>query len=456
MSDYQLFVIGAGPGGYEAALRAARLGLRTAVAECREVGGTCLNRGCVPTKALLHAAELKESLEKGEAWGLTAGESALDFAAAHRRKAEVVEQLRGGIEGLFRQRKIDLFRASASILAPGQVEVEGKTYTADQILIATGSVPARPPIPGLELAMTSDELLERQERVYGSLVIIGGGVIGMEFATLYGALGCRVTVIEAMDRILPGMDREVCQNLSMILKKRGVEIHTSAPVTAVERGEGGLLTVRFAEKGQEAAVQGEAVLCAIGRRPNTEGLFGPNFSLEMERGRILVDDAFQTSVPGVYAVGDVSSRVQLAHVASAQGKACADRLAGRERTVDLTLVPSCVYTDPEIACVGLTADEAKAADRPVKTGKYVMFSNARTQIAGSERGFIKVVADGESGVLLGAQLMCQRATDMLSQFTAAIANRMTAEQMLAFIRPHPTFEEGAGEALEDLLEKLKK
>ena len=456
MSDYQLFIIGAGPGGYEAALRAAQLGLRTAVAEGREVGGTCLNRGCVPTKALLHAAQLKREAETGGEWGLSAPGAALDFAAAHRKKDQVVAQLRAGIEGLFRQRKIDLFRGAASILGPGQVAVDERTFTAERILIATGSVPARPPIPGLELAMTSDELLEDQGRVYGSLVIIGGGVIGMEFATLYSALGCRVTVIEAMDRILPGMDREVCQNLSMILKKRGVELHVSAPVSAVERGANGLLTVRFTEKGQPAAAEGEAVLCAIGRRPNTEGLFGPGFSLEMDRGRIRVNENLETSVPGVFAIGDVSAPIQLAHVAAAQGRACAQRLAGGEGTADLSLVPACVYTDPEIACVGLTADAAKAAGRAVKTGKFVMFSNARTVIDGGERGFIKAVADGETGVLLGAQLMCRRATDMISQFTAAIANGLTAEQMLAFIRPHPTFEEGIGAALEDLAEKLKR
>ena len=241
----------------------------------------------------------------------------------------------------------------------------------------------------------------------------------------------------------------------MILKKRGVEVYPGAMVSAVEKGADGALSVRYASKGEEKAAQGEAVLCAIGRRPNTAGLFGEGFSLEMERGRILTDENFQTSVPGIYAVGDVAAKIQLAHVASAQGVACVEKLAGGHAAADLALIPSCIYTSPEIACVGITADEAKAAGRAVKVGKFVMFANGKTVIANGERGFIKIVADGQSGVILGAQLMCERATDMISQLTAAVANGLTAEQLLAVVRPHPTFEEGVGEALEDLAEKLR-
>ena len=456
MSDYQLIVIGAGPGGYVAALKAAKLGLKTAVVENRDVGGTCLNRGCIPTKTLLHTAELLRETREGEKFGVNVQGASVDFAAAHRRKAEVTEKLRGGIEGLFKQKKVDLIRGTGTILAPGTVAVGDQTYTADKILIATGSVPARPPIPGLEHAITSDELLEHQDKVFSSLVIIGGGVIGMEFASIYSALGCEVTVLEAMDRILPNMDREICQNLSMILKKRGVKIFPGAMVTFVERGKDDMCTVRYTLKDQPGEAVGEAVLCAIGRRPNTQGLFGEGFSVDMERGHILVDEAFQTSIPGVYAVGDVSSKIQLAHAASAQGTACVERLAGEEPLVDVTQVPSCIYTSPEIASIGITADEAKAAGRAVKVGKFVMFANGKTVIADGERGFIKIVADADTGVILGAQLMCERATDMLSQLTAAVVNGFTAAQLMKVMRPHPTFEEGVGEALEDLLEKIKK
>ncbi len=454
MSDYQLLVIGAGPGGYVAALKAAKLGLKTAIVEGRDVGGTCLNRGCIPTKALLHTAEVYTQAKEGAFLGVNAEGISVDFAAAQRRKNEVTEKLRLGIEGLFKQKKVDLLRGTGTILAPGKVSVDGKEYTADHILIATGSVPARPPIPGLEHALTSDDLLESEGRMFSSLVIIGGGVIGVELASVYNALGCHVTILEAMDRILPNMDREICQNLTMILKKRGVEIYPSSMVSAVEKMEDGTLSVRYTNKGTENTAQGEAVLCAIGRRANTAGLFGEGFSLDMERGRILTDENFQTSVPGIYAIGDVTAKIQLAHVASAQGTACVEKLAGKAAPADLALIPSCIYTSPEIACIGITADEAKAAGRSVKVGKFVMFANGKTVISNGERGFIKIVADAESGVVLGAQLMCERATDMISQLTTAVANGLTAEQLLAVVRPHPTFEEGIGEALDDLADKL--
>ena len=455
MEHYELLVIGGGPGGYEAALRAARLGLKTALAENRDLGGTCLNRGCIPTKSLLHAAEIAVSLEKGGEWGIATENLSVDFAALHRKKSEVTEKLRAGVEGLLKQKKVDVLRGTGTILAPGRVAVDGVEYGADHILIATGSVPARPPIPGLERAITSDEALSDQARAYRSLVIIGGGVIGVELACVYQAMGCQVAIVEAMDRILPNMDREICQNMTMILKRRGVAVNTGCMVSAVEQDEDGL-TVRYTCKDQPREARGEAALCAIGRRPNTAGLFGEGFSVDMERGRILVDDAFQTSVPGVYAIGDVSGKIQLAHAATAQGAACVERLAGREPLVEVNLVPSCIYTSPEIAAVGITADEAKAAGRAVKVGKALMSANGKTVIAAGERGFIKIVADASTGVILGAQLMCERASDMLSELTEAVVNGLTARQLARVMRPHPTFEEAVSAAVEDLLEKLEK
>lgn len=455
MEQYGLIVIGAGPGGYEAALRASKLGIRTALVESRDVGGTCLNRGCIPTKSLLHAAQIVKEASGGGEWGVNAGEPAADFAAVHRKKAEVTEKLRAGVEGLLKQKKVDLLRGTGTILGPGRVAVDGVEYASDNILIATGSVPARPPIPGLEHAVTSDDVLAPQERIYDSLVIIGGGVIGVELACVYTALGCKVTIVEALERILPNMDREICQNMTMIFKRQGVSVNTGCMVSAVEK-DGEELVVRYTCKDQPGEARGEAVLCAIGRRPNTAGLFGEGFQVDMERGRILVDGNFQTSVPGVYAIGDVSAKIQLAHVATAQGIACVERLAGREPLVDLDLVPSCIYTSPEIASVGLTADEAKAAGQAVKVGKAIMSANGKTLIAGGERGLIKVVADAETGVILGAQLMCERATDMLSQFTEAAANGLTARQLAKVMRPHPTFDEAVTGAVEGLLEKLEK
>ena len=461
MSDYQLLIIGAGPGGYVAALHAAKRGLRTAVIENREVGGTCLNRGCIPTKTLLHSSEIIAGINGGEKFGVGAERVHFDMSAIFARKREVSAKLSGGIEGMFRAAKVDLLRGTGTVTGSGTVKFVGeegeKVITAERILLATGSVPARPPIPGLELpgVLTSDELLEGCDHLYDSLVIIGGGVIGVEFATFYADLGCKVTIIEGLDRLLPNMDRELGQNLSMILKKHGVDVYTNSLVANVEQ-DGDALKVNFTNKDKALSVSGEAVLCAIGRRPYTEGLFADGVGVEMNGRSIRVDENYETSLPGVYAIGDVSSKIQLAHVASAQGTDCVERMVGGKGMTDLSAVPSCIYCVPEIACVGITADEAKAAGREVVSGKYVMFSNGKTVIRDGDRAFMKVVADKATHVIVGAQFMCEHATDMISEMATAIVNGLTVEQMLKVLRPHPTFEEGVHDALEDVLAKLNK
>ena len=461
MSDYQLLIIGAGPGGYVAALHAAKRGLRTAVIENREVGGTCLNRGCIPTKTLLHSSEIVAGINGGEKFGVGAERVHFDMSAIFARKREVSAKLAGGIEGMFRAAKVDLLRGTGTVTGSGTVKFVGeegeKVITAERILLATGSVPARPPIPGLDLpgVLTSDELLEGCDHLYDSLVIIGGGVIGVEFATFYADLGCKVTIIEGLDRLLPNMDRELGQNLSMILKKHGVDVYTNSLVANVEK-DGDALKVNFTNKDKALSVSGEAVLCAIGRRPYTEGLFADGVGVEMNGRSIRVDENYETSLPGVYAIGDVSSKIQLAHVASAQGTDCVERMVGGKGMTDLSAVPSCIYCVPEIACVGITADEAKAAGREVVSGKYVMFSNGKTVIRDGDRAFMKVVADKATHVIVGAQFMCEHATDMISEMATAIVNGLTVEQMLKVLRPHPTFEEGVHDALEDVLAKLNK
>lgn len=461
MSDYQLLIIGAGPGGYVAALHAAKRGLRTAVIENREVGGTCLNRGCIPTKTLLHSSEIVAGINGGEKFGVGAERVHFDMSAIFARKREVSAKLSGGIEGMFRAAKVDLLRGTGTVTGSGTVKFVGeegeKVITAERILLATGSVPARPPIPGLDLpgVLTSDELLEGCDHLYDSLVIIGGGVIGVEFATFYADLGCKVTIIEGLDRLLPNMDRELGQNLSMILKKHGVDVYTNSLVANVEQ-DGDALKVNFTNKDKALSVSGEAVLCAIGRRPYTEGLFADGVGVEMNGRSIRVDENYETSLPGVYAIGDVSSKIQLAHVASAQGTDCVERMVGGKGMTDLSAVPSCIYCVPEIACVGITADEAKAAGREVVSGKYVMFSNGKTVIRDGDRAFMKVVADKATHIIVGAQFMCEHATDMISEMATAIVNGLTVEQMLKVLRPHPTFEEGVHDALEDVLAKLNK
>lgn len=457
MKEYQLIVIGAGPGGYEAAIRAAQLGLTTALIERRDVGGTCLNRGCIPTKAMLHSAQLYREAANFELFGLHTENTSFDWAKVHQRKNDVVVKLRTGIEQLIKANKIDFFNNSASILGKNDVQLDqGEVIRGENILIATGSVPARPPIPGLDLpnVVTSDELLDdphftQADSLAKEILIIGGGVIGVEFASVFSSFGCHVTIVEAMERILPTMDREISQSLNMVLKKRGVSIHTGAMVEKLEQDENGLVC-HFTEKGKAQAVPAQQVLVAIGRRPNTQGLFAEGFEVACERGRIVTDENFRTSVDSIYAIGDVTSKIQLAHMASAQGICAVHTIAGQKPPIDLRYVPGCIYTDLEIASVGITEDEAKQQGIPVKKGKFLMTGNGRSLIDEQERGFIKVLAHQETDVILGAQLMCSRATDIVAELATAIVNGLTCAQLAGVIRPHPTFCEGVTEAVEDV------
>lgn len=457
MKEYQLIVIGAGPGGYEAAIRAAQLGLTTALIERRDVGGTCLNRGCIPTKAMLHSAQLYREAANFELFGLHTENTSFDWAKVHQRKNDVVVKLRTGIEQLIKANKIDFFNNSASILGKNDVQLDqGEVIRGENILIAIGSVPARPPIPGLDLpnVVTSDELLDdphftQADSLAKEILIIGGGVIGVEFASVFSSFGCHVTIVEAMERILPTMDREISQSLNMVLKKRGVSIHTGAMVEKLEQDENGLVC-HFTEKGKAQAVPARQVLVAIGRRPNTQGLFAEGFEVACERGRIVTDENFRTSVDSIYAIGDVTSKIQLAHMASAQGICAVHTIAGQKPPIDLRYVPGCIYTDPEIASVGITEDEAKQQGIPVKKGKFLMTGNGRSLIDEQERGFIKVLAHQETDVILGAQLMCSRATDIVAELATAIVNGLTCAQLAGVIRPHPTFCEGVTEAVEDV------
>ena len=453
MYDFDLIVVGGGPGGYEAALHAAKLGLKTALIEKDFVGGTCLNRGCIPTKALLHASSVYEEAKNGAALGISC-EPAYDLSAMYAYKQSVVEKLRGGVEGLLKSAKVTVLSGVGTLTAPHTVTVSDTAYTAEHILLATGSVPARPPIPGLDLpgVLTSDELLAGVEP-FRSIVIIGGGVIGMEFATFFNDLGIDVTVVEGLDRLLPQLDKELGQNLSMIMKKRGVKIVTGAMVKSVTETENGL-SVNFEVKGAMQSAEAERVLCAIGRRPYTDGLFDEGAALEMDGRRIRVNERFETSMEGVYAIGDVSAKIQLAHVATAQGLFAVNEIAGKANGVDCSIVPSCVYTRPEIASVGLTEQEAKDVGIPTKVGKVTLFSNGRTVIVNGDRGFMKVLAHAETRKILGAQMMGTNVSDMIGEWGEAIANGLTPEDLLKAMRPHPTFEEAVTDALKDLSAKL--
>ena len=451
---YDVMVIGAGPGGYVAAIRAAKLGLHVAVVEEDRAGGTCLNRGCIPAKAMIHAAETYRSAREADRFGVETGRVSFDYGKILAYKEETTDALVQGVEQLLAGNGVDRLAGKGTLLAGKKVRVtteeKEEVYAADHIILATGSKPLLLPIPGMDLpgVLTSDGLFRLQE-CPESLAIIGGGVIGVEFATAFAGLGTKVTILEALPRLVPNLDKEISQNLKMILKKRGVDIHTSALVQEVAE-EDGRYVLRFTEKEKEQEVSARYVLCAVGRVPNTEGLFAEDALPDMERGRVLVDEKFETSIPGVYAIGDLIFGMQLAHTASAQGTVVAEHLAGKSASVDLSVVPSCVYTDPEIASVGLTEEDAKEQGIPVRVGKFIMSANGKSLISREERGFVKILAAEESGVILGAQMMCARATDMIGELATAVANGLTAKQLLRGMRAHPTYNEGVGEALEEL------
>lgn len=460
--SFDLIVIGAGPGGYVAAIKAAQLGLETAIIEKRDVGGTCLNRGCIPTKAMLHASgEYRHMLESG-GLGIDAKGVSLDYAKLVSYRSSSVESLVSGVDSLLSANGVTVIKGSGRLLDGKQVEVtlhesgdapagEELMLSASDIILAAGSVPAKLPIEGMDLdgVLTSDGLFGL-DKLPESLTIIGGGVIGVEFAQVFSDLGCRVTIIEALPRILANMDKELSQNLKLIMKKRGVDIHTSASVQKIEKDGASLRTV-FIEKEKELSISSEYVLCAVGRKPAADGLFEEGLDIATDRGYIVTDDDLRTGEDGVYAIGDiVAGSIQLAHMASAQALHAVSLIAGKDPLCDLSTVPSCIYTDPEIASAGMTEDAAKKAGISVKTGKFIMSANGRSVISREERGFIKVVADAESDVILGAQMMCARATDMIGEIVTAITCGLTSHDLMRGMRAHPTYNEGLLEALEDM------
>ena len=450
--DYQLIVIGAGPGGYTAALRAAALGLHTAVVECREVGGTCLNRGCIPTKTLLHASQVYRDAVDGASMGVHAANATFDMGEIFAYKRGVSEKLRNGIHGLLKSARVDLIEGVGRIAAPGQVDVTAadgavSRYTAERILIATGSVNVRPPIPGLDLpgVMTSDELLEGCDRLYDSLVIIGGGVIGVEFATFYRNLGCAVTLVEGMDRLLPNMDRELGQNLQQIMKKQGVEVLTNAMVQSLEQTESGL-AVHVLQKGAEKTVTGEKVLCAIGRRAYWDGVFAEGMNPETRGKSLKVDENFQTSIPGVYAIGDcVFGHAQLAHTASAMGEVAAENICGHEAHYCEKTNPTCVYMEPEAASVGLTEEQCKAKGIDYKVGKFPLVANGKSLIINGGEGLVKIIADAKYEEVLGMHIIGPRATDLIAEGGLALRLEATVDELISTIHSHPTVSESVRE-----------
>ena len=459
-NEYDVVVIGSGTGGYVAAIRAAQLGLRTAVVErAPALGGTCLNWGCIPTKALLEHAHALKIARDWKEWGLTIGEAAigLDMAQVHSRKDKIVKGLTGGVELLFKKNKIDWIKGSGRLAGRGQVEItEGQKQTltaTKEIIVATGSQPRS--VPGIEIdrkrIITSDEAIGLRD-VPKSIVIMGSGAVGVEFASIFRRFGSDVTIIELLPRLVPIEDEAVSTELERSFKKQGIKVMTGTKVTSAKAGSDGVDLDAQTPDGKTTKLKAEYLLVATGRGPVTSGLGAEEMGLAMERGYIRVNERFETNVSGISAIGDVITfekpgHPQLAHLSSAEGIALAERIAGQEfRAINYDQVPGCTYCDPEIGSVGLTEKEAQARGYEVKTGSFKFGILARARIAGEVEGFVKIVFDRKYDEILGVHMIGPRATELVAEATLALRLECTVEELIRTIHAHPTMSEAVGEA----------
>ncbi|PTQ10866.1 dihydrolipoyl dehydrogenase [Sphingomonas oleivorans] len=449
--DFDVLVIGAGPGGYVAAIRAAQLGLKTACAESRAtLGGTCLNVGCIPSKALLHASELFEEAHTGALakFGVKIDGAALDLDVMHGSRIDAVKGLTGGVEFLFKKNKVEWLKGHATFVSADTVDVAGRLVRAKNIVIATGS--SVTPLPGVEIdhevVVDSTSALELPQ-VPGHLVVIGGGVIGLELGSVWRRLGAKVTVVEYVDQILPGMDGDVRKEAAKLFKKQGFDIKTSTKVTKVERnGKGAIITIEPAAGGAAQTIEADVVLVSIGRRPNTDRLGLEKAGLDTNnRGQIEIDHDFATKVPGIWAIGDVVPGPMLAHKAEDEGVAVAENIAGLTGIVNHEVIPSVVYTRPEIAGVGLTEEQAKAKGE-VKVGKFPFLANSRAKANHDTDGFVKVIADAKTDRVLGVHIISSVAGTMIAQAAQAMEFGATSEDIAYTCHAHPTHSEALKEA----------
>nr|WP_319391547.1 dihydrolipoyl dehydrogenase [uncultured Cohaesibacter sp.] len=454
--SYDMVVIGTGPGGYVCAIRAAQLGMKVAVVEKRSThGGTCLNVGCIPSKALLHASELfEEAGHDFENMGIKVGKPSLDLKAMMGHKDEVIASNVGGVDFLFKKNKIDVFHGAGKIVAAGKVDVTSETgdvqtVEAKAVVIATGSDVA--PLPGVEIdekhVVSSTGALEL-DKVPGKLIVVGAGVIGLELGSVWRRLGSEVTVVEFLDRILPGMDGEVVKNAQRIFKKQGFDFKLGTKVTGVEKHKKGVkVTLEPAKGGEASELEADIVLVAIGRRPYTEGLGLAEVGVALdERGRVATDGHFKTSVDGIYAIGDVIAGPMLAHKAEDDGVALAEILAGQAGHVDYNLVPGVVYTMPEIAVIGKTEEQLKEAGIDYNVGKFPFTANGRAKAQRHTEGFVKILADKTTDKVLGVHMIGAGVGEMIHEASVLMAFSGSAEDLARTIHAHPTLSEAVKEA----------
>jgi dihydrolipoamide dehydrogenase len=451
VAKYDVAVLGAGPGGYVAALRAAVLGAKTCLIEKQHIGGTCLNVGCIPSKSLLHTSEIFSHLVHAADFGLSPGGTpTVDFEKVIERTRKMVAQLTGGVGQLLKARKVETIMGTGKLLGGGLVEVTDKdgksqTISADNIIIATGSRAARPkmfPFDGKHV-VTTDETT-RNGFLPDEILIVGGGIIGCEFATVYSELGRKVTVVEMLDSLCPGLDKEIAREVAKSLKKRGVEILTSSKITEMTVS-GGTVTARIEGK---ADVRAGMALIAVGRTPVVEGLGLEAAGVAMDGKIIKVDAACRTNVPGLYAIGDCACRFQYAHVASRMGNIAAENACGGRAADDLKVVVAGIYTHPEVGAVGLSEAAAKESGAEVKVAKFPYTASGMALAYGDTTGMIKLVTVAKTGEILGAVCIGQHATDVIHEIALAMKNELTIDELAELIHAHPTFSEAVGEAAE--------
>jgi dihydrolipoamide dehydrogenase len=454
--DYDIAIIGGGPGGYVAAIYAGKRKVKVALIEKSELGGTCLNKGCIPTKTLIHSAKLLQDIKSAQRFGIIADDTKIDWNLIQKNTARTVKTLTKGVKNLLKANDVEVFQGTAKLWDKNTViisdETEQKTITADNIILATGSSSTTIPIPGRDLqnVITSDEALFL-EKLPSSMLIIGGGVIGLEIGYIYNTFGVKITIIEMLQNILPNQDQEISKELQKHLEKQGIKIYTDTKVKEIKEKESILQTLFETREGIKT-IDSEKVLVATGRKPAVDAFI--NTGLNIDKTGIVINDYLQTSIDNIYAIGDVTGKSMLAHVASHQGLVAVKNALGEKRKMDYKVIPSCIYTNPEVASVGMTEQEARAKYKDkIKVGRFPYAASGKAMTMGERNGFIKVIAEPRYTEILGVHIIGPQATELIAEATLAIKLECTAEELANTIHAHPTLSETVMEAAFDLLEE---
>ena len=453
MKQSDVVIVGGGPAGYVAAIRASQLGGKVILIERDSLGGTCLNRGCIPTKALLHSVGVLESARKGKDYGVNVEGISIDFVKMMSHKNTVVNTLVTGVQYLMKSNAIEIIKGTGKVISPTEVEVDSgqkENVKGNSIILTPGSIPSVVPIPGVDGSgvITSDDALQLTE-IPDSLLVIGGGAIGVEFATIFAKLGTEVTIVEMLPQIIPTEDLELATSLKGVLEKDGIKILTSTQVKSIEDDSEGDKLVTITTGEAEQKLTAELVLVAVGRKPNIAGLGLEEVGIKTERGSITVNDRMETSIPGIYAAGDAVGGILLAHVASAEGEVAVENALGKDAVMDYGVVPRCIYTMPEIAAVGLTESQAKEKGLNLKVGRFPFTANSKALILGQRDGFIKVLSDAGSGEIFGVHIFGPQATELIPEATLAMEMEATVSEISSTIHAHPTLSEAIREVALD-------